>query len=501
MAHSRDAATASAFGAALVACLLAACVRLAPARAAEAARAVDGDGEAEAKEDDAAQFELSKKVRIVDGAGNPIAGAKVEPWAMRAGNAHGLWTKKGMGASLPPKLTTDADGAATIPFPRYAYVDRQLPPKALTCRVDHPDFVQTAYNDVPVTPDEVAKTTTITLEPGAVIEAEALVDGEPLPMTEVYAQWASSGHDGFLDTSLTLVGKRRFPRLPTGRELVRLAYLPAEGEAMFSAVEQVELAAGQQLQLALDMAPAALVQGRLDANAPRPVENGIVIAEVIHRHPDGNGNNLEWRSWTTIAEDGNFELPPMPAGELQVIAMCDGYMAEAGTAPASDPNPGRALGSQLGPQVFEATGGVTAIEIAMTPTADCTFHAEDPDGQPIAGARVAFWPNVAWWGGGSQVYGWPLYNTGERLISEEELEFDWTDHPFVAVTDDEGNATVRNLPARAENYVITHDSWEKWTDVNRRSSGNVVLKAGETAHVDVTMDPKGTTPPAPAAAN
>ena len=111
---------------------------------------------------------LHKTIRVVDEQGNPIAGATVIPWAIRTtGDVQGGWELNGFGRSWPPTLTTDADGKATIPFPKFAVPEEQIRPKDVTCRVEHPDYAQTSQNDVPVTPEELANITTIVLHPGA----------------------------------------------------------------------------------------------------------------------------------------------------------------------------------------------------------------------------------------------------------------------------------------------------------------------------------------------
>jgi hypothetical protein len=443
-------------------------------------------------------FDQVKTVRVVDGAGQPIAGASVEPWAIRTERGHGTWSVQGYGQSEPPKVTTDDDGRAAIPFPSFTDREGRVPPIALTCRVDHPAYVQSVYNDVPVTAEAVDDVATITLKPGARLEVWGTVDGEPLPIDDLFPQWASDGHEGMHDSTVTPDGTRILPRLPAGREMLRLAYLPDDGAAMFSAIEILDLDDGMVEQVRLRMLPAATVEGRLDAGVPRPVTGGIVVAEVINRHPDGDsGNSLQWRAWTRISEDGTFTLAPLPPGELQVIALCDGFIAASGLPPASEGPNAQVSPSFHCPQVFTAAEGANAIELVMAPTADCEFRVVDPDGNPITDARVSFWPNTAWWGGGSQVYGWPLKGTIEWMTEPDGDEpLDWTDHPFTSVTDAEGMALIRNLPARRQSYMISHDDWQLFNDETRRASGEADLKPGERITIEATMQAKDQ-PPAP----
>ena len=237
----------------------------------------------------AATAEISqptKVVRIVDDKGNPVPDARVVPWAIRTERSHGSWSTKGFGQSEPPELITDADGKVTIPFPKFADRDHKVPVMALTCRVSHPDYVETVYNDVPVTearanagalpvvigpqaaaPPDLA---TITLGPGDLVEVAALSGDKPLPIEHVYALWSSDAASGHAGTTITDEGMRRLPRLPPGPELLRLAFLPDEGEALFSVVDPLQLTAGKRRKLRMQLEPGAHVAGRLDDSVPRP---------------------------------------------------------------------------------------------------------------------------------------------------------------------------------------------------------------------------------------
>ena len=114
----------------------------------------------------------------------------------------------------------------------------------------------------------------------------------------------------------------------------------------------------------------------------------------------------------------------MPRGDLQVIAVCNGFMAASGEPPefATDHErqPVPAIFSV--PQVFSLADDAHEITLKMTPTADCLVRVLDPDRQPVPGARCSFWPNVRWWGGGSQVYCHPPYGTLAALKDPEHLK-------------------------------------------------------------------------------
>lgn len=440
----------------------------------------------------------TKVVRIVDGEGNPVPNARVVPWAIRTQQAHGSWAKDEYGQSDPPELTTDAEGKVTIPFPKFADRDGKVPVQQLTCRVSHPDFVETVYNDVPVTGASLHDVATIELGSGDVVDVAALSGTAPLPIADVYAMWSSDAHHGHEGTSITDEGMRRLPRLPPGPELLRLAYLPDSGEALFSVADPLLLTAGKHQRLRMQLEPAARVEGRLDESVPRPVTGGVVIGELLHlideRGEGREDESLTWRSVAMIREDGAFTLPPMPAGELQLIALCDGFIAESGDPPAfaserERNNPGTFF---IRPQVFTvASGANEPLTLTMKPTGSCRFQLTAPDGKPIAGARVGFWPNVGWWRDGSQLYCWPTVGSMETLKRRPDAPpIDWGAQPFLAVSDAQGVAVVKNVPVGTRDFAAVHDDWELWVDASRNSSGRVELKPGERSEVSVTMQPR-----------
>jgi hypothetical protein len=435
-----------------------------------------------------------KTIRVVNPEGEPVASARVEPWAIRSQQGHGSWAPEGQGRSTPPKLTTDAKGEVVIPFPRFADRDGKFPVQEITCRVDHPDYAESVYNDVPVGEVELADVHVITLKRGDQITIAALTEEGPLPIEHVYAQWSSPSHGGSNNTFVTSDGMRRLPRLAAGPELLRLAYLPKnDDETMFSIVHELTLTEGKRRRLRVYLEPAARVEGRLNAAVPRPVTGGRVVADVIHRlQGTDEYESLHWRTWSEVRADGTFSLPPLPAGELQVIALCDGFIAQSGLQPAFVDEPVPLFASPfLRPQVFTVAGGRNEIELAMTRTADCRFHVVDPDGQPIESAHVAFWPNVGWWAGGSQIYCSPRINMAERIKQGDKAPpIDMTDRHFAATTDARGIALVKNIPSGDRPFAVTHEGWELWVDADRYQSGRVTLKAGETAEVKLAMQPR-----------
>ena len=443
------------------------------------------------------ELPLKKQIRVVDEAGQGIAGATVVPWAVRSKLGHGKWMAKGQFDSEPPTLTTDAEGKATIPFPRFVDKDEKVPPQELTCRVEHPDYAATTYNDVPVTDGALADTSTIAMQAGAKISVVALIGDQVLPVDRVYAQWSSRSYSGGNKTKVTADGALDLPRLPAGSELLQLVYVPDDGPTMYSDVQTLALVDGARHNLRLQMKPSVRVEGRLDGPVARPVKNGRVIGEVIFADDNAAGETLDWRVAATMRIDGSFVFESMPRGNLQVIALCDGAMAASGEPPEFATDGERQQGSSFfsRPQVFAIGEETNRIVLAMAPTADCLIHVLGPDGQPVEGAKCAFWPNVGWWRYGSQIYCQYFHSTldGLKDPAREKMLWNEKDPLFQATTDAEGKALVKNLPAKAKSeFVVMHETLQApggGDDAVRRYQ-KVELTAGAQSEVTVRLVPK-----------
>jgi hypothetical protein len=281
-------------------------------------------------------------------------------------------------------------------------------------------------------------------------------EGVELNRERVFVTWSSP--TGGFAVEPKDDGSYLLPRLPAGTALIRVAYLPDEGRAMFSDVLAEVLADGDDLRREVELRPGATMVGRIDDSVPRPVQSGILSAMTIESTGDAH-NKLSWRTRANIETDGTFRIDDVPANsDLQIIGLCDGYMVRSGEPPDFVPEKERRASSGFSfPQVFRVGETQSAITLAMTPTVECVVKVVDQEGGPIAGARVNFGPNVKWWNGGSQIYGHPrmtmkeiLVERSDRTIRERQLQ----PSPFQAVTDESGVAVVRNMPPKSLSFSI-----------------------------------------------
>ena len=71
---------------------------------------------------------LTKRFRITNPQGQPVAGATVIPWAVRSEQGHGPWRINDDYTAKPPTIVTDAEGRGEFAFPRFIDKDHTTPP-------------------------------------------------------------------------------------------------------------------------------------------------------------------------------------------------------------------------------------------------------------------------------------------------------------------------------------------------------------------------------------
>lgn len=430
-------------------------------------------------------------IRVVDADGEPVVGAEVIPWALRCSQGHGQWRVDGFGESEPPKLMTDAAGWADVPYPRYAVSKEQVRTTEVTLHIDHSGF---AYNDseyieVPRTEQEPH---TIMLARGALVEIVPLQDGKPAPLEGLNAMWSDGRvwKPGVSPTS-TADGALRIPRMPSGTGQVLLVRLDGERATHFSPIIDLKLEDGTTVRERAELRPAIQIKGTLSENVPRPIKNGRMKARILPT--DSTQEHVFWETWVSIQADGTFAIDAWPAGEaVQIIALCDGYIAESGEPPAVVKKKPRVPDSFYRPQVFSPQQLREPITLLMSPTIRCAIETADAMGKPIVGVKVSSYPNVGWWNFGSQIYCSPLVR-GETLLVGRDYR-NCADHsfstPFEMVTDSQGHGELE-LPVGMEGLVAEHDDFELPVVRGGREQ-RIQLVAGQTSNVHLVLQPKGT---------
>jgi hypothetical protein len=119
-------------------------------------------------------------------------------------------------------------------------------------------------------------------------------------------------------------------RLAAGLHTVRAVQIQPGGSVWFSEVRSVVCAMGETNELTLSLRPGAQLRGVLDSAVPRPVKNGRVVAHVWPPGSKPQENPPVWHAWAAVREDGSFAIDSLPAGDLEIVGLCDGYVRTNG---------------------------------------------------------------------------------------------------------------------------------------------------------------------------
>jgi hypothetical protein len=440
-----------------------------------------------------AQQMAELKVRVVDSDGKPVAKAKVTPWALRSSQGHGWWHKDDTRADVGPKdAFTDEAGSATVVYPYYRDRRERIRTTSVSLHVDHPDFayMDDLHIDVPL---ETRGPYEITLTAGVPVDVRPLINGKAASLDSLFAQWSDgrSWQPGSAPQK-TADGTLRIAAMPPGENTVLLVKLDGERATHFSRITDFKLALGEPKQIEVTLQPGIRIRGVLSDNVPRPVRAGRVKAWSLGPAEVAR-DRVTWWTWAPIQPDGTFVIDSWPADEaIQLIALCEGFMATSGKAPEHVKNPfdpGKDPFSR--PQVFRPNGD-EQIELPMTPLVQCVITAVDEDETPVAGVFVQSCPNVGWWNGGSQIYCDPLAR-GERLLRERDYNNTLDKafpYPFRAETNAQGRAMLE-LPAGKERLAIASEVYELPVFLGRRDV-KIELTPGKTTETTLRLQPSGT---------
>jgi hypothetical protein len=315
----------------------------------------------------------------------------------------------------------------------------------------------------------------IVLKRGAILELEARVNGQTIAATNFQAQLVPK--EGQFDGLFTRRGNQLISRkVPVGDFAVR-ACAQLNGTNYFSEGLHLSGVAGQTNIVSADLKPGLSVEGKL-MGIDGAVRNGWVNARVINSTA---GQLMSWADYGEVHPDGSFRLSGLPAGQLEVVAICDGYLSENGT---------NTILSIVKPHRFELPRE-ERIEIPMRRSAVARIRVLGPKDERVAGASVNFWPNVQWGGYWTTIFATDFYREMEVLGKKLEGPGWGRDakRTFFAETGEDGWAVVRELPPVALTFFVEHGDLElPLKDGGRESS--IELNAGETNLTAVKLQVK-----------
>jgi hypothetical protein len=448
-------------------------------------------------------------VRVLDAAGQPVAGAVVFPEGLRTKPGPYVsgwygWRPDTTGVSNPP-VVTDPDGYAVVPYPKFVF--ERIETGTLCLSVSHPDFVpdrpERVVASAPPTGAPwrarledlwkrirhitlITRPDPIVLQPGAVLRISRLPD-DSLPAN---AQWfAQVSQEPY---GVTNFWNRADPhaivtrQLAAGSHTVRAIVLDSEDSVWFSEVTPIVAVTDQTNELSLSVKRGINIHGQLDAATPRPVRNGRVVAHVTPQGAELQDSPPQWHAWAAVQEDGSFAIGSLPEGNLEITAMCDGYVSTNGPGKFHMRYPQRHF---LGTNDLE-------IVIGMEPTARLEVTVTDERGQPLKDASVVTWPNVRYGEWSATILMSDCYNSSDVLRSKPGVNELWQRRvaDFEGVSDSAGVAVLPNLPSDETRLAVEHPGYElpavEGDTGQKRREASVKLTAGATNRLSIQLEPR-----------
>jgi hypothetical protein len=439
---------------------------------------------------------LTLQVRVVDPDGHPIENATVFQTGLRTKvqpGSHWGWDEKRLGP--PPKVQTNADGVAELPYPKY--VMEEIEVGTMTVSVEHPDFV--TFREDRSVEDKPAE---VQLKLGFRIAATAddAVTGEPIKQ-DLYG--LVSGNGRLREWKLAENGMLVSPVFePHKTWFCLIRVVPGQPNLYSELIEIDPTDRSRVLLRDVKLSRGTRVQGRLDDAIPRPITNGIVSARIVR---SGSGEaRFRWEStWTwsdqaLIAPDGTFVFESLPSGEvLQLIPICDDWVpappSKEEVLPFFPQEAEQLLISMSRPQLIRLDGPQVEPVLKLLPATSAKVTVLGPDDQPLAGVEVASWPNQLWFGGGSQILG-TAFSYSEMLLRSRQSD-EWSferEKRYWATTDENGIAVIRSLPTdRTEGLIANLDGYEMPLNGTEREI-RIDLKPGVVTEVTIKLQRAGT---------
>ncbi len=196
------------------------------------------------------------------------------------------------------------------------------------------------------------------------------------------------------------------------------------------------------------------------------------LVEVQSGAPGSRAHLISFHD-APVQPDGTFVIDRFPPGDVQIVALCQGWTSRlvlAPCPPATKMQPSEADRHQRMAQVFHHANSEDEVTLAMEPTASLTVTLHSPLGLPVSDAKVVVGTGVDWRSGGSE---WPL--GGNSFPS--------------ALTDANGVARIDNLPIGQHSIGIVHPGLHLPLDQGSRIRWLHVV-AGEHARQGFALEPK-----------
>ena len=176
----------------------------------------------------------------------------------------------------------------------------------------------------------IARPDPVVLQKGAILKISVRPDSLGPRQASLYAQVSAAWFDETDFWSRPELGVIVTRQLRAGPQKLRAIQFDSNGTVWFSDIISVTTVTGQANELLVDLKPGVAVHGRLDVTVPRPVTNGRVVVHVWPRGLKAQDSPPDWHAFTSVREDGSFDISSLPAGDLELVALCDGFVSTNG---------------------------------------------------------------------------------------------------------------------------------------------------------------------------
>jgi hypothetical protein len=406
-------------------------------------------------------------IKVVAEDGSGIEGASVKPWALRAGNGHGVWNEE---LGSPREVVTNAAGECTVVYPKATHWGQRqsIPVSSVSMVIRHRACVARNCH-LDVLPADNPHIPEITLKAGVQLVVAGVEPGTGKVLDHCYLLIENPD-----------AGGREFQRLADGwlmsdsisedRKWFRIVQAVPGQPPKFSQFAAWTADEPTSRQRALDVRAGTRVQGKIADNVPRPIERGHVVAWCgsAIRKDDGDQSRLRpimWIDTAPIQRDGTFVFESLPTGFL---AQFYAFANDSISAQPSDEaykqcckwfnlSEVRNAVFRYG-QVLRLVGAKAEVSIDMELAGELKIKCVDPNQQPVRGVTVSSWPNQYIVGAGSTVF-CNRHSSLNRLLDEATSDGWQRTSPFVAETGGDGIAVIRNLPAGKQSFIADNDLW------------------------------------------
>ena len=447
-------------------------------------------------------------IRVVDAASKPIAGAIIDANGLRTkdGPYQANWyrwpAKSNSVKNLP--ITTGDDGVASVPYPKYVF--EQIETGTICFSVSHRDFVTEGLERVVSTSTPAgaplgvrlagmwnwmrskfakSRPRPVVMQRGAILNLlypENADDGSILS-----AQISNAEDQDFNFWDRSTPGKLTARKIPAGKHWIRALRQNKDESVWFSAFYEIIASPGRTNDVAVKLKPGVTLRGELADTVPRPVSKGRVVINVWPHGIKAADGAPRWHAWSPIREDGSFEIRSLPEGELEVVALSDGFISESG--------PG--VSRMLYPQTHSIGSNDLTITVEMQQTACLEVWIKDDHGLPVNKATISTCPNVRYGDYLSTILMDDCYNDADNINPKANQKTDTTwgaVRDFNAVTDTNGYAILPNLPGHTDELSVEHPQFAlppTGTAMGGQSrSAQLQLITGKTNRVYLRLEPR-----------